>query len=40
LEEKSRAKDLFVPEARVHAHFAKCFMRHIIQYELDINSGE
>ncbi|RXW16678.1 hypothetical protein EST38_g9174 [Candolleomyces aberdarensis] len=38
LEGESRSKDLFVPEARVYAHIAKCFMQHIIDYPLDFDS--
>ena len=39
LEEESRAKELFVPAARVHAHIAKCFMQHVIDCQLDFDSG-
>jgi hypothetical protein len=36
--EESRAKDLFVPESRVHAHSAKCSMQYIIKCPLDFES--
>jgi hypothetical protein len=39
LEEESRAKDLFVPEVRVHVHLAKCFMQRIVTCPLDFDSG-
>ena len=39
LEDESRAKDLFVPEARVYTHLAKCFMQQIIDCRLDFDSG-
>ena len=39
LEEESRSKDLFVPEARVFLHIAKCFMQHIVVCPLDFDSG-
>ncbi|KAJ2928001.1 hypothetical protein H1R20_g9093, partial [Candolleomyces eurysporus] len=39
LEGESRAKDLFVPEARVYMHIAKCFMQRIIDCRLDFDSG-
>ncbi|RXW18416.1 hypothetical protein EST38_g7433 [Candolleomyces aberdarensis] len=38
LEEESRAKDLFVPEARIRTYLAKCFMQRIIEWRLDIDS--
>ena len=39
LEDQSRAEDLFVPKARVYAHVAKCFTQHIINSQLDFDSG-
>ena len=38
LQEKSRAKELFVPESRVFTHLSKCFMQHIIECPLDFDS--
>jgi hypothetical protein len=38
LEEPSRAKDLFLPESRVYAHLAKCFLQHIIECPIDFDS--
>ncbi|KAJ2921849.1 hypothetical protein H1R20_g15245, partial [Candolleomyces eurysporus] len=38
LEEESRAKDLFVPCSRVHAHLANCAMERIIECPLDFCS--
>ncbi|KAJ2921769.1 hypothetical protein H1R20_g15327, partial [Candolleomyces eurysporus] len=38
LQEPSRAKDLFVPEARVYTHLASCFMQQIIECPLDFDS--
>ncbi|KAJ2920883.1 hypothetical protein H1R20_g16209, partial [Candolleomyces eurysporus] len=38
LEQESRAKDLFVPAARVEAYIAKCFMQRIIECRLNFNS--
>jgi hypothetical protein len=39
LEDETRAKDLFVPEARVYMHIAKCMMQHIVECPLDFDSG-
>jgi hypothetical protein len=39
LDEESRAKDLFVSNARVYMHIAKYFMRCIIECQLDSDSG-
>ncbi|RXW23934.1 hypothetical protein EST38_g1915 [Candolleomyces aberdarensis] len=38
LEEKSRAKELFVPASCVYTHLAKCCMQHIIECSLDFDS--
>ncbi|KAJ2925562.1 hypothetical protein H1R20_g11534, partial [Candolleomyces eurysporus] len=38
LREKSRAKDLFVPDSRVHTHLARCFNQQIIECPLDFDS--
>ncbi|RXW18418.1 hypothetical protein EST38_g7431 [Candolleomyces aberdarensis] len=38
LEDASRAKDLFVSEARVYTHIAKCFMQCITDCRLDFES--
>ncbi|KAJ2935807.1 hypothetical protein H1R20_g1291, partial [Candolleomyces eurysporus] len=38
LEQESRAKDLFVPAARVEAYIAKCFMQRIIECRLNFGS--
>ncbi|RXW20070.1 hypothetical protein EST38_g5779 [Candolleomyces aberdarensis] len=37
LGEESRAKDLYVPAERVRAHFAKCCMQFITEFQLDFN---
>ncbi|KAJ2915492.1 hypothetical protein MD484_g4894, partial [Candolleomyces efflorescens] len=35
LNEQARSKDLFVPESRVHAYLAKCFLQTVIQRPAD-----
>ncbi|KAJ2925224.1 hypothetical protein H1R20_g11876, partial [Candolleomyces eurysporus] len=32
MDEPSRARDLFIPEARSNAHYAKCCLQHIIEH--------
>ncbi|KAJ2926462.1 hypothetical protein H1R20_g10636, partial [Candolleomyces eurysporus] len=38
LEERTRAKTLFVSESRVETHLAKSFMQQIIEFPLDLDS--
>ncbi|RXW19305.1 hypothetical protein EST38_g6532 [Candolleomyces aberdarensis] len=39
LEGESRAKDLFVSEARVYTHIAKCLMQRLMDCSLDFDRG-